>query len=178
MKISLWSRNPDKDLYLGNYTNCCIRIDSEHLGSECAIADYATDLGMQIVAIYDEKKKIPAVVGWCWVGYDNDDNVALVIDNIEGNTEYTSQYKQQFEERLKRYIEEYAKQSGIQRVVQGPHNNDLTIASMDSKYFKLGGYNRASGYYLEGEDEGPWGEHDDDVAEIDDHDNDFDNDDE
>lgn len=31
---------------------------------------------------------------------------------------------------------------------------------MDSKYFKLGGYNRASGYYLEGEDEGPGGEND------------------
>ena len=29
MRIGLWSRDPDQDLYLGNYTSCCIRIDSE-----------------------------------------------------------------------------------------------------------------------------------------------------
>ncbi len=39
MKIGLWDRNPNKDLYLGNYTDCCIRIDSAHMGAESTIAD-------------------------------------------------------------------------------------------------------------------------------------------
>jgi len=155
MRIGLWNRDPDVDLYLGNYTDCCIRIDSDHMGSESTIADYLTDLGMQIVNVYDEKKNIPVAVAWCWIGHDNDDNVALVIDNIEANTLYSSKYATQLEEKLKEYITKYAQKVGKQsnlKVVQGTQNNDLVIAKMDSSYFKLGGYNRASGYFLEGED--------------------------
>lgn len=151
MKINVWSRNPDKDLYLGNYTDCCIRIDSEHMGAESTIADYLTDVGVQIVTISDEKKNIPIAAAWCWIGHDNNDQIALVVDNIEANTQYSAKYKNQLENKIKEYIENYAKKVGI-KVVQGTSNNDLVIAKMDSTYFKLGGYNRASGYYLEAED--------------------------
>ena len=83
MKISLWSRNPDVDLYLGNYTNCCIRIDSDHMGEESTIADYMTDLGIQVVVISDEKKRTPVVAAWCWTGQIDDGEVSFVIDNID-----------------------------------------------------------------------------------------------
>ena len=152
MKISVWDRNPDIDLYLGNYTDCCIRIDSAHMGEESTIADYLTDVGMQIVNIYDEKKKIPVATAWCWVGHDDDDQVAFVIDNIEANTDYSTKYKTQLEEKLKEYMINYSKKVGA-KLVQGRSNNDLVVASMDSSYFKLGGFNRASGYFLEAEDE-------------------------
>lgn len=151
MRISVWDRNPDVDLYMGNYTNCCIRIDSDHMGEESTIADYMTDLGIQIVGIYDEKKSIPVAAAWCWVGYDDDDNRALVIDNIEAQG--YSKHKDQLQEKLKEYISNYAKKCGLGKVVQGKKNNDLIAASVESKpsYYKLGGYNRASGYFLEGE---------------------------
>ncbi|MFH1405175.1 MAG: hypothetical protein ABIH21_03710 [Patescibacteria group bacterium] len=154
MRIGLWSRNPDQDLYLGNYTDCCIRIDSEHMGAESVIADYVTDLGMQIVAIYDEQKGIPVVVAWCWIGIDNDDSTAFVVDNIEADTTYSSRYKDQLEKQLSEFIEKLAAKIGLPHVVQGMSNNDLIIANMDSAYYKLGGYNRASGYYLEAEGKG------------------------
>lgn len=150
MRISVWDRNPDTDLYLGNYTDCCIRIDSQHMGEESTIADYLTDVGMQIVNVYDEKKKMPIASAWCWVGHDDDDQTAFVIDNIEANTAYSTKYKTQLEVKLKAYIEDYAKKVGA-KVVQGKSNNDLVVAEMDSSYYKLGGYNRASGYYLEAE---------------------------
>lgn len=165
MKVDLWNRNPDQDLYLGNYTDCCIRIDSDHMGAESTIADYNTDLGMQIIAIYDEQKNIPVVAAWCWVGVDNNDNVALVIDNIEADTKYTSAHQAQMTAELKNYITAFANQIGITRIVQGQTNNDLMVATMDSKYYKLGGYNRPSGYYLEGEDSG--------AGDFDDGDDDF-----
>ncbi len=152
LRVGLWDRNPDVDLYMGNYTDCCIRIDSEHMGEESTIADYMTDLGMQIVAIYDEKKKVPVAAAWCWVGIDDDDEKAFVVDNVEANTEYSTKYKDQMTNALKSYIGSYARSIGMKKVVQGRSNNDLVIANMDSAYFKVGGYNRASGYYLEGED--------------------------
>jgi len=152
LRIGVWDRNPDVDLYIGNYTDCCVRIDSEHMGEESTIADYLTDLGMQIVSIYDEKKKIPVAAAWCWIGADDDDNVSFVVDNIEANTEYSSKYREQMEKMLQSYIVSYAKAVGASSVSQGQSNNDLVIAGMNSAFFKVGGYNRASGYFLEGED--------------------------
>jgi hypothetical protein len=152
LRVGLWDRNPDVDLYMGNYTDCCIRIDSEHMGEESTIGDYLTDLGMQIVGIYDEKKKIPVAAAWCWIGIDDDDEKAFVVDNIEANTAYSTKYKEQMTKAVKSYIESYARAVGMKKVVQGQSNNDLVIAKMDSAYFKMGGYNRASGYFLEGED--------------------------
>lgn len=153
MKIGVWNRNPDKDLYLGNYTDCCIRIDSSHMGAECTIADYLTDVGVQIVSIVDEKKNIPVVAAWCWIGHDDNDQVAFVIDNIEANTEYSANYRAQLESKLQEYLQNYSKKVGV-KLVQGTSNNDLVVSSMDSSYYKLGGYNRPSGYFLEGENSG------------------------
>ena len=68
MSIFVWARNPDIDLYQGNYSPCCICIDSEHMGAESTIADYNTDLGVQIVNIWDEVKNEPVTAAWCWLG--------------------------------------------------------------------------------------------------------------
>jgi hypothetical protein len=162
MRIGLWSRDPDQDLYLGNYTNCCIRIDSEHMGAESTIADYLTDLGVQIVAVYDEEKNLPVVAAWCWPGADDADRIAFVVDNVEANTEYSVAHQQQLEERLKQYVAKFSAAVRAPHVVQGQNNNDLRIADMDSAYFKIGGYNRASGYFLEGEDAHVGGEAEED----------------
>ena len=147
---------------MGNYTDCCIRIDSEHMGSESTIADYITDLGMQVVAIYDEKKKIPVAAAWAWIGMDDEDEISFVVDNVEANTQYSSKYRGQMQTALKAYLESFAKAIGVPKIMQGKANNDLVVGSMDSAYFKVGGYNRASGYFLEGEDNHQGGDHDHD----------------
>lgn len=155
MRIGLWSRDPDRDLYLGNYTDCCIRIDSDHMGSESTIADYMTDMGMQIVDVYDQKSEIPVVSAWCWIGHDDEDTKAFIIDNIEANTDYSSEHRKQLESELMKYIVGYATRVGLDNIYQGRQNNDLTLPlrSTSSRYFKLGGYNRPSGYFLEAEDD-------------------------
>jgi hypothetical protein len=169
MRVELWSRNPDTDLYLGNYTDCCIRIDSTHMGSESTIADYLTDVGMQVVKVVDEKTDEPIVAAWLFVGEDQQGNPALVIDNIEANTDYSEKFRSQLQQQVKDYIREYAKSSGINKIVQGQSNNDLVIYGMDGEYTKLGGYNRSDGYYLEGE-----GDLDDDDENDGDDDEDYD----
>jgi ribosomal protein S18 acetylase RimI-like enzyme len=161
MSIFVGARNPDIDLYQGNYSPCCICIDSAHMGAESTIADYNTDLGIQIVNIWDETKNEPITVAWCWIGKDENGNAALVVDNIESNTLYSANYSELLTEKLFEYLENYAKSIGVKKVVQGKANNDLPAASqlakMDSdkgKYLKVGGYNRESGYFLEAEETG------------------------
>jgi len=160
MSIGVWNRNPDEDLYLGNYTDCCIRIDSEHMGEESTIADYLTDLGIQVVVSRDEKKDIPVVAAWSFIGKNLDTGeTALVIDNIEANTDYSIPFQEQIREELYAYFEDYAYSIGVAKIVQGQDNNDIVIYPMDGDYQKLGGYNRKDGYFLEGEG----GEDDDDI---------------
>lgn len=154
MSISLWERDPDVDLYLGNYTDCCIRMDSEYHEAECVIADYLTDLGIQVAVVYDEKEKKPVLAAWLWVGKEKTTGeVSLVIDNIEANTDYTSQYSEVIGNKLREYIKSYSEAIGTDSVVQGARNNDLVVASIieNKSYKKIGGYNRADGYYLEAE---------------------------
>ena len=152
MSLGLWNRNPDEDLYLGNYTDCCIRIDSEHMGEESTIADYLTDVGMQVVTIRDEKKDIPVVAAWLWIGKNKKtEEIALVVDNIEAHTDYSIPYQDQLKEQLRIYLETYAKNIGIKKIVQGKDNNDITVFGKKGKYKKLGGYNREDGYFLEAE---------------------------
>lgn len=158
MSIFVWARNPDIDLYQGNYTNCCIRIDSEHMGAESTIADYNTDLGVQIVNIWNETKNEPAVAAWCWLGKNENNEAVLVVDNIESNTLYSANYPEQLTKELFDYLREYAESIGAKKIVMGKANNDLPTAGElakfkddTQKYEKIGGSNRPDGYFLEAE---------------------------
>lgn len=159
MSIFVWARNPDIDLYQGNYSDCCIKINSEHMGAESTIADYNTDLGVQIVNIWDETKNEPVTAAWCWLGKNEKGETSLVVDNIESNTLYSSNYSEQLTEELFDYLKDYAKAIGVKKVVLGKANNDLPtggelakLIDDKSEYGKIGGYNRADGYFLEAEE--------------------------
>ncbi len=159
--ISVWDRNPDMDLYQGNYSPCCISIESGAGGesSESTIADYLTDLGVQIVSIYDTEKNIPIAAAWCWIGTSKVGTTSLIIDNIEANTDYSNQYAHLLGEKLVNYIVDYGKKIGADRVELGTAHNDLPdqrlmsrMRASGKRYLKTGGYNRADGYFLEAED--------------------------
>ena len=153
VKIGVWGRNPDRDLYLGNYTNCCIRIDSEHMNEESTIADYLTDCGIQVVTVVDENTNNPIVACWVYVGEDNNGKPKMVIDNIEANTDYIN-YFSLLKSNLENYFAEYAEKVkiGKENISQGRNNNDIILnTEVGDFYNKAGGYNRDEGYFLEAE---------------------------
>ena len=155
MSIRIGGRSR-QDLYLGNYTTCCIRIDSDFHEAESPIADYVTDLGMQNVILYDEVTKTPVACAWCWLGVDTKTGeTSFVIDNVEGWQKYTINFQEQLERELRLYLNEYAEKVRSGGLSQGQSFNDLNVTSeeeqQDERYIKIGGYNRASGYYLEAE---------------------------
>jgi len=151
VKIKVWDRNPDIDLYMGNYTDCCIRIDSDYHGSDSPISDYVTDLGIQVVAAYDSETGKPFAAAWCYPGINEDGDKAFVVDNIEAYGP-NMKYKDKITEEFERYIGKFSKKVGLDTLSQGSYNNDIEITSnLEEEYTKIGGYNDPEGYYLEAE---------------------------
>lgn len=164
MEVGLWSRDTKTDIYLGNYTNCCVSIEGSVHGEKSPIADYITDLGMQVAVIKDKDEDIPAVAAWLFIGEDENNNQSLVVDNIEANTDYSAYYQDQLTDKLFNWLIDYAQKIGIKKIVLGQENNDLPsqtrlnqLKSDDEQYFKTGGFNERGdensreGYYLEAE---------------------------
>jgi len=152
MRIRLASRAP-QDLYIGNYTNCCVAIDNDHHKDKSPISDYLTDLGMQIAIIEDEEGGMPVAAAWLFIGTDGNEE-ALVVDNIEGNTSYTQAYTTQLQEKFRAYLAEYANALKLP-LSQGTEYNHLVVAhTVNGKYVKVGGANRADGIFLEAEGRG------------------------
>ena len=158
MNINVWYKNPDVDLYQGNYSPCCISIESgsDRDSYESAISDFLTESAIQIVNIVDKKRGIPIVAAWCWLGKDRNKKPYFIIDNIEANTDYTNKYPQLLGEKLDNYIEKYAEDVGFKKedIFIGIDNNDLTsrFSKIDKNFTKIGNDNRYDGYYLEAED--------------------------
>ncbi len=153
MIVKVWDRNPNVDLFLGNFTNCCVRIDSGIHEGEVPIADYLTDVGIQVIEVIDEEKGIPVVAAWCFPGVDDKGTIKFLIDNIEADTGYSAPFREQITAELKAFIHDYSLKCRIERVYQGPYNNDLVVADFDTTTNKIGGYNKEHGYYLESEQE-------------------------
>jgi hypothetical protein len=161
MSVAVWNRNPDIDLYQANYSPCCISIESG-CGSDdgkSTIADYITDLGVQIISIYDRATGEPVTAAWCWLGKDKNNNTALVVDNVESNTSYSTKYQTQMEKELFAYLKKYAEAVGVNKLVLGKSHNDLLIGTdftslpNDGRKYDKIGCNRKDGYYLEANDE-------------------------
>jgi len=160
MSIKVWDRNPDVDSYQGNYSPCCISVEGwcgrdEH---ESAISDYETDLGFQIVNIFDEDTGEPVTSAWCWPWVNKEWVPALMVDNIESNTAYSYNFSKEMSKKLLDYIEQFALSLGLEKIELWDAYNDLpTRSQLDempnstSFYSKIWGYNKKWKYYMEAE---------------------------
>jgi hypothetical protein len=162
MAITLWKRDPDIDLYQGNYCSCCISIESGSASDSkiSAISDYLTDCGIQVVNVIDMKRRCPVIAAWCWTGKNKKTgSKVFIVDNIEADTDYTSRYHGIIAKKMEEYIQDYAQAAGFRReeIIQGIHNNDLELGFVKNKdrqgFEKIGNPNREDGYYLETENE-------------------------
>jgi ribosomal protein S18 acetylase RimI-like enzyme len=159
MSAFIWSRNPDTDLYTGNYSPCCVSIEGSNHGAESPIADYVTDLGMHVLHIWDEAHGHPVVAAWLFLGENKEGETALVIDNVEANTDYSGAFPDLLQEQAFSYLTEYARALNVDKLVLGKSNNDIPTPTKQSSlreegsggFTKIGGYNSRARYFLEGE---------------------------
>lgn len=94
---------------------------------------------------------------WLYVGEDQNNKTALVIDNIESDASQTDLYQKEIWERIEKYVIAYAKEIGVDKIVMGASNNDIEPIKVNrdnNKYKKIGPISvngRSTGYYLESE---------------------------
>jgi hypothetical protein len=162
VSLALWHRNPDIDLYLGNYSPCCISIEggAGWDGSESAIADYLTDISIQVLNLTDKEKNIPIMSAWLYLGKNEFRETAIVIDNIESDASQTDLYPNEIWQKVREYVIDYAKKIGVKKISMGSDDSDIEPREKErttdqGEYRKIGpaNGNRADGYYLESEKE-------------------------
>ena len=116
-----------------------------------------TDVSVQVLNLVDKERKIPIMSAWLYVGEDQNNKTALVIDNIESDASQTDLYQKEIWKRIEEYIIAYAKEIGVDKIVMGASNNDIEPIKVNrdnNKYKKIGPISvngRSTGYYLESE---------------------------
>lgn len=75
-------KNPGHDLFLGDFTNCCLAMNSSSYPE--AIVDRLIDEGMNVIETIDESTGETMACLWLYIAEDGN----LVIQNIEVNAKY------------------------------------------------------------------------------------------
>ncbi|MBQ3311619.1 hypothetical protein IJG72_06040 [bacterium] len=82
LTIKMWDRNPQKDLFQGNYSTCCIGMGG---GNGSAMPHYIMDTAYNMIEIVDNESGKPIGNALCYFIKGENGKPAFVIDNIEIN---------------------------------------------------------------------------------------------
>jgi hypothetical protein len=150
-------RNPGHDLFIGDFTDCCLAMSSA-IHPE-AMVDRLIDEGFNIIEVIDQATQKTIACLWLYIAEDG----SLVIQNIEINSEYerTAPLKDKIGEEMVAYachFKEYirAKRNLIGQVEHGKYMGENGF--VQKRYKKtVFGQNKAGGslghigYYLDSE---------------------------
>lgn len=122
-RIGMWERNPKKDIFQGNFSNCCIGMGRER-GQE--IADYLLNTMFNMIEIKDDKTN--DIIGNALIYFvkNTQGEKRLVIDNIEINP--TVKLSNDNGVQLRNAICKYAK--NITKSVAGDQNIPVILGMM------------------------------------------------
>jgi hypothetical protein len=151
--IRMWARDPAHDLFLGDFTGCCMAANANQYFD--AMIDHVIDQGIQVVEVIDEGKNRTMALAWLFLAKDNQNNPYLVIDNIEVNDDYSgiAPLKEAIKNNLIDYCKEYAYSIGSKALLAGLFGySKVNINEFPEDTFnltKIGGYFEEEKYYLE-----------------------------
>lgn len=158
----VWRREPGIDLFQGNFTSCCVAIDSDQHPS--AILEYLTDQGIQVIEIIDDETGTPIAQTWCFIAEDEKTGLPLlVMDNVEIAPDMlrVAANQDRIRDAIIDYAAAYAAAAGAAGVCLGDTRyNDINvngiegICTIENSLTKAGGYlwdvdGDGSKYYLE-----------------------------
>ena len=83
--IKMWDRNPIKDIFQGNYSDCCIQMDGSN-GQ--AMAQYLLYTMFNMIEILDNNTGKTIGNSLCYFAKNDMDELVLVLDNIEIHPNY------------------------------------------------------------------------------------------
>ncbi len=117
LTIKMWDRNPQKDLFQGNYSTCCIGIGQTN---GHYMPQYLMNTAFNMIEIVDNKSGNTIGNAMCYFANNNGQQV-FVIDNIEINRNYIP--AENIGKKLRTAIKEYAQ--NITKEVSG--KDDIPI---------------------------------------------------
>ena len=103
LKIKMWDRIPQKDLFQGNYSTCCIGIGETN---STAMPEYLLNTAFNMIEIIDKSSNKTIGNALCYYGLDNKNEPLFIIDNIEINNSYRLTEKSR--EKIRNSITQYA----------------------------------------------------------------------
>ncbi len=103
LTIKMWDRIPQKDLFQGNYSTCCIGI-GEANGS--SMPDYLLNTAFNMIEVIDNLTGTTIGNALCYYGLDSNKKPIFIIDNIEINNNYKLTDKNR--ENIRTAITQYA----------------------------------------------------------------------
>ncbi len=149
LEIKNWQREPGYDIFQGNYTHCCVAVENFNRG---AMLDYLIDTNLQVVEVKDKIEDKTIAQTWLFVAKDSSNNLNLILDNVEINSDYSG-LEPQIRENLFNYLKEYTKsfsRGKIKRILLGASSyNDIETEKLDSitlSQTKLAGCPRETQY--------------------------------
>ena len=80
LTIKMWDRNPQKDIFQGNYSTCCIGMGG---GNGSAMPHFVMDTAYNMIELVDNKTGKTIGNALCYLIKGEDGKPAFVIDNIE-----------------------------------------------------------------------------------------------
>ena len=105
LKIKMWDRFPQKDLFQGDYSDCCIKADGVN---NDAIADYLLNTTFNMIEIIDTESNKVIGNALCYFALNKTSKKpVLILDNIELLKAYRTNPEQEIQ--LRTAIAEFAK---------------------------------------------------------------------
>jgi ribosomal protein S18 acetylase RimI-like enzyme len=163
--VKLWDRDPRKDMFQGNDTDCCIAVgvkESPPGGGPPTlypetIFQYLIDKGINVAEIIDPDTGDVIAQTWLFVTLDNNGKPVLIADNFEVNRKYPQgdNINNAIREAMFEFLNRYAQACNISKVGLGMDAyNDIETQDLQEienllVNSKLGGYLYDDGYYLE-----------------------------
>lgn len=122
------ARNPGRDLFLGDFTDCCIGMASGE--SPYAMIERLIDEGINTIEVVDPSTEETIACSWLYIDEEGD----LVIQNLELDADYrnTGPPKTVIAEEMIDYAEHFARYIGAKRLYIGIPD--------DGPYFDEGGF--------------------------------------
>lgn len=129
LTIKMWDRIPQKDLFQGNYSTCCIGMNE---GNGWSMPVYLMHTAFNMIELVDNNTGKTIGNALCYFVTDNNNKPILVIDNIEiKNSDIPSKENQIL---LRNAITEYASRVAKEvcsrddiEIIIGPNYNDVLI---------------------------------------------------
>ena len=133
LTIKMWDRIPQKDLFQGNYSTCCIGMGEFNAQ---AMTTYLRNAAFNMIEIIDNNTSNTIGNALCYYALDGDKKPILVLDNIEINNNFKA--TQEARKHIRNEIFEYCK--NLNKIVAKDENLPIYLG---------GSYNDVPTYDLE-----------------------------